>query len=190
MKLAAGTLYILMTPAAGTLYILMTLAAGTLYILNTSCNILYSYDTCCSYPLYLWHLLQVPSILMTLAAATLYIYDTCCRYPLYSRGKDKKLFLHATFLLNRNIENLRYSQDLHTKDPKLTLRNLKDLFETKFGVGLVLWIISPWLSLLCLWWAVILIKFTFFGWPQIVVISVHPRRKWMNPYPRPFLSEE
>lgn len=57
------------------------------------------------------------------------------RFPLYSRGKDKKLFQYAAFLLNKNIENLRYILDLHTKDLKSTLRNLKDMLHNKFGVG-------------------------------------------------------
>ncbi|XP_067948742.1 uncharacterized protein [Watersipora subatra] len=57
--------------------------------------------------------------------------------PLYSRGKDKKLFVYAAQLLNKNIENLRHAYELPTKDPKLTLRNLKDFLHCKFDVGVV-----------------------------------------------------
>ncbi|XP_065644380.1 UV radiation resistance-associated protein isoform X5 [Hydra vulgaris] len=55
-------------------------------------------------------------------------------FPLFSKGKDKFQFRYGMFLLNKNIAQLRYHNKLGTADLRNTLLNLKNLFETKFGL--------------------------------------------------------
>jgi len=68
----------------------MKLAPGTLYSYDTCCRYpLYTYDTYCRYPLYLWHLLQVPFIYLTPAAIS-YILMTLAAGILYTaEGKTR-----------------------------------------------------------------------------------------------------
>lgn len=54
------------------------------------------------------------------------------QFPLYNKGKEKIKFYYGTFLLNKNIAQLRQFNGLGTPNLRNTLPNLKDLLETKF----------------------------------------------------------
>ncbi|XP_028405703.1 UV radiation resistance associated protein-like [Dendronephthya gigantea] len=54
-------------------------------------------------------------------------------FPLYVKGKEKIQFEFGVFLLNKNIAQIRLCLGLTTSDLRLTLPNVKSLFDTKFG---------------------------------------------------------
>ncbi|XP_078381064.1 UV radiation resistance-associated gene protein-like [Oculina patagonica] len=55
------------------------------------------------------------------------------QFPLYNnKGKERIQFYYGTFLLNKNIAQLRQFNGLGTPNLRNTLPNLKDLLETKF----------------------------------------------------------
>lgn len=59
-------------------------------------------------------------------------------FPLYRKGKEKFQFHYGVFLLNKNIAQLRYHNEIGTPDLRNTLENLKTLLEDKFGVRIVM----------------------------------------------------
>lgn len=54
-------------------------------------------------------------------------------FPLFIKGKEKCQFEFGVFLLNKNIAQIRFCLGLSTTDLRLTLPNMKSLFDTKFG---------------------------------------------------------
>ncbi|XP_020604811.1 uncharacterized protein LOC110043673 [Orbicella faveolata] len=60
------------------------------------------------------------------------------QFPLYNKGKERIQFYYGTFLLNKNIAQLRQTNSLGTPNLRNTLPNLKDLLETKFRTSYLL----------------------------------------------------
>ncbi|KAJ7377754.1 hypothetical protein OS493_026890 [Desmophyllum pertusum] len=54
------------------------------------------------------------------------------QFPLYNKGKERIQFYYGTFLLNKNIAQLRQFNGLGTPNLRNTLPNLKDLLDSKF----------------------------------------------------------
>lgn len=54
------------------------------------------------------------------------------KFPLYNKGKEVAKFFYGTFLLNKNIAQIRQFNGLGTPNLRNTLPNLKDLLNTRF----------------------------------------------------------
>ncbi|XP_068687348.1 UV radiation resistance-associated protein-like [Montipora foliosa] len=54
------------------------------------------------------------------------------KFPLFSKGKEGTKFFYGTFLLNKNIAQIRQYNGLGTPNLRNTLPNLKDLLDSKF----------------------------------------------------------